>query len=60
LLKYFQLNGRFPQHHRDVPGPVLAFLGERLSVPPTAWFDYDLRDVEIFNLHDFPPIKNPY
>ncbi|MEJ2388905.1 MAG: Tn3 family transposase [Chromatiaceae bacterium] len=42
LLKYFQLNGRFPQHHRDVPGPVLAFLGERLSVPPTAWFDYDL------------------
>jgi hypothetical protein len=21
---------------------VLAFLGERLSVPPTAWFDYDL------------------
>jgi hypothetical protein len=21
---------------------VLAFLGERMSVPPTAWFDYDL------------------
>ena len=42
LLKYFQLNGRFPRRHRDVPGPVLAFLGECLSVAPTAWFDYDL------------------
>jgi hypothetical protein len=28
LLKYFQLNGRFPRRHRDVRGPVLAFLGE--------------------------------
>ena len=42
LLKYFQLNGRFPRRHRDVPGPVLAFLGECLSVTPTAWFEYDL------------------
>jgi len=44
LLKFFQLNGRFPHHHKDVPGPVLAFIGEQLSpVPPTAWFDYDLK-----------------
>ena len=42
LLKYFQLNGRFPRRHGDVPGPVLAFLGERLSVAPDAWFDYNL------------------
>jgi TnpA family transposase len=43
LLKFFRLNGRFPRHHRDVPGPVLAFIGEQLSVAPTAWFDYDLK-----------------
>ena len=42
LLKYFQLNGRFPRQHRDAPGAVLAFLGEQLSVAPETWFDYDL------------------
>jgi hypothetical protein len=42
LLKYFQLNGRFPRQHRDIPGAVLAFLGEQLSVAPESWFDYDL------------------
>jgi TnpA family transposase len=42
LLKYFQINGRFPRHHRDVPGPVLAFLGEQVSAAPAAWFEYDL------------------
>jgi TnpA family transposase len=43
LLKFFQLSGRFLNHHKDVPGPVLAFIGEQLSVPPAAWFDYDLK-----------------
>jgi len=43
LLKFFQINARFPRHHRDVPGPVLAFVGEQLSSPPAAWFDYDLK-----------------
>jgi hypothetical protein len=66
LLKYFQLNGRFPRRHRDVPGPVLAFLGERLSVSPTAWFDYDLggrsskRDREqVRGFLGFRPIEVP-
>lgn len=43
LLKFFQFNARFPQHHKDVPGPVLAFLSEQLSILPTVWFDYDLK-----------------
>ena len=43
LLKFFQFNARVPRHHKDVPGPVLAFVGEQLSIPPTAWFDYDLK-----------------
>ena len=42
LLEYFQINGRFPRRHRDVPGPVLAFLGEQISAPPEAWFEYNL------------------
>lgn len=42
LLKYFQRNGRFPRSHRDAPGPVLAFLGEQLSVAAQCWFEYDL------------------
>jgi hypothetical protein len=41
-LSYFQLNGRFPRRHGDVPGAVLVLQGERLSVTPDAWFDYDL------------------
>ncbi len=43
LVKFFQLNGRFPHHHKDVPDSVLAFIGEQLFVLPTAWFDYDLK-----------------
>ena len=43
LLKFFQFNARFPRYHKDVPGPVLAFVGEQLSISPTAWFDYDLK-----------------
>ena len=43
LLKFFQVNARFPRHHRGVPGPVLTFVGEHLSIPPAAWFDYDLK-----------------
>ncbi|WP_295445417.1 DUF4158 domain-containing protein, partial [uncultured Thiodictyon sp.] len=42
LLKFFRINARFPRYHGDVPGPVLAFVGEQLSVPPVVWFDYDL------------------
>jgi hypothetical protein len=66
LLKYFQLKGGLPQYHRDVPGPALAFLRERLSVPPTAWFDYVFggrsgkRDREqVRGLLGFRPIEAP-
>lgn len=43
LLKFFQINVRFPQQHKDIPSSILAFVGEQLSVSPTAWFDYDLK-----------------
>ena len=36
LLNFFQFNARFPRYHNDVPGPVLAFVGEQLSISPTA------------------------
>jgi len=30
LTKFFQFNGRFPRYHRNIPGPVLAFVAEQL------------------------------
>ena len=33
LLKYFQINGRFPRQLRDAAGAVLAFLGEQVACP---------------------------
>ncbi|MGA7981297.1 MAG: DUF4158 domain-containing protein, partial [Chromatiaceae bacterium] len=43
LLKFFEFNGRFPRHHREVPAAVLDFLGKQLGVEPSSWFDYDLK-----------------
>jgi len=43
LLKFLQLNGRFPRYHKEIPGAVLVFVGEQLAVPPAAWFDHDLK-----------------
>jgi len=46
----------------DRPGAtvVLDDLKARRVAPGCYLLGRDLRDVEIFNLHDFPPIKNPY
>ena len=33
LLKFFQLDGRFPRYHKEIPGAVLVFVGEQLAVP---------------------------
>ena len=43
LLKFFQLNGRFPRYHRDVPAAVLDCVAKQLGVEPASWFDYDLK-----------------
>ena len=43
LLKFFQLEGRFPHYHKEVPLPAVDHLAEQLEVPASAWFDYPLK-----------------
>jgi hypothetical protein len=64
LLKFFQLEGRFPRYHKEVPEAAIEYLGEQLAIPATLWFDYELkgrsgkRDREqIRNYLEFRPIS---
>ncbi len=43
LLKFFQIEGRFPRYHKEVPAAALEYLGEQLAIPATLWFDYELK-----------------
>ena len=43
MLKFFQLEGRFPHYHKEVPLPAVDHLAEQLEVPASAWFDYPLK-----------------
>ena len=41
LLKYFQYEGRFPQHPREVPSGIVSYLAQQLDLEPEAWSHYD-------------------
>ncbi|MDQ5853669.1 MAG: DUF4158 domain-containing protein, partial [Chloroflexota bacterium] len=41
LLKYFQVEGKFPRHKHDVPYVVIAHLAKQLGVSPAAFLQYD-------------------
>ena len=43
LLKFFQLEGRFPHYHKEAPLPAVDYVAEQLEVPASAWFDYPLK-----------------
>ncbi len=43
LLKFFQIEGRFPRYHKEVPTAALEYLGKQLAIPATLWFDYELK-----------------
>ena len=43
LLKFFQVEGRFPRYHKEVPEAALKYLGEQLAIPATLWFEYELK-----------------
>ena len=43
LLKFFQVEGRFPHYHKEVPMPAVDYVAEQLEVLPAAWFDYPLK-----------------
>jgi len=40
LLKYFQWEGRFPHHLRDVPAPVIGHLAKQVGVLPESYLQY--------------------
>lgn len=42
LLKYFQNEGRFPEHFDEVPRIVLAYLANQIDVPRCDLSDYSL------------------
>jgi TnpA family transposase len=41
LLKYFQHDGRFPQHKGDIPPAAIVHVAHQLGVPPEFYTQYD-------------------
>ena len=41
LLKYFQYEGRFPQHPREVPSGIVIHIAQQLDMEPETWSHYD-------------------
>ena len=42
LLKYFELEGRFPRHAGEVPRQAVAYMGEQLRLDPGLFGAYGL------------------
>jgi len=47
LLKFFQLEGRFPSAPHEIPEQAVIFLSEQTQVPPEAWQDYPWEGITI-------------
>lgn len=43
LLKFFQIEGRFPLYHKEAPLEAIDFIADQLGVPLALWFDYPLK-----------------
>ena len=43
LLKFFQLESRFPSYHKEAPLAAVDYVAEQLDVPAMAWLDYPLK-----------------
>lgn len=39
LLKFFQIEGRFPRYHKEVPTAALEYLSKQLAIPEAVWSD---------------------
>jgi TnpA family transposase len=42
MLKFFEIEGRFPRFREDVPPPVVEFLAELLGVEPGSFAEYSV------------------
>ena len=40
LLKYFEIEGRFPRHAAEVPKAAVDYVGDQVKVAPQAFADY--------------------
>lgn len=43
MLKFFQIESRFPLYPKEVPLLAADFIAEQLAIPVAAWFDYPLK-----------------
>ena len=41
LLRFFQVEGRFPRHAGEIVAEAIAFVAQQTDVPAAAWADYD-------------------
>ena len=41
LLKFFQMEGRFPANKNEVPQAVIEYVARQTEVAPTSWAEYD-------------------
>ncbi|MFE1875552.1 DUF4158 domain-containing protein [Streptomyces sp. NPDC059496] len=41
LLKFFEVEARFPEDVSEVPGAAVAYLAQQVRVPATEWVAYD-------------------
>ena len=44
LLKFFQIEARFPFFHKEAPKSALDFLADQIVVSTDLWFDYPLKN----------------
>ena len=43
LLKYLQIEDRFPIYHREPPALAVDFLAQQLALPASAWLDFSMK-----------------
>lgn len=41
LLKFFEVEARFPENAREVPTPAVAYVAQQVKVPAEQWAAYD-------------------
>lgn len=41
LLKFFEVEARFPESAREVPATAVEYVARQLKVPAGAWAEYD-------------------
>jgi hypothetical protein len=41
MLKYFQLEGKFPQRKQDIPGQIIIHIAQQLRVQESAYASYN-------------------